>query len=292
MKFSVLSLGLALLFLASAGSLSAQCIANAGNDTAICDFVPNAIHLGGNPTATGGVEPYTYKWEFSKIYYDKFQITASDILDNTTTANPRIKSMGSDTVTLTLTVTDGLGNKCMDSVTIYYCGFVMSAADIRFYIKKGDSVDLYHNNVLSGCGITSIEWTPDYNISDRYISNPKVWPDSFTVYEAKFTDRFGCSVSDFIKVYVSTTSVSPLVASDFKMLIFPNPMSYRASVIIDNPGDNEVLLQFYDALGRLVYESKVAQSFELDAAQFSKGFYLYMATENGKLLASGKLVVN
>lgn len=42
--------------------LNAQCTANAGNDTTVCttSLTTDSLYLGGSPTATGSVPPYTY----------------------------------------------------------------------------------------------------------------------------------------------------------------------------------------------------------------------------------------
>ncbi len=64
---------------------------NAGNDTAVCISVSgfDTLELGGNPTASGGIEPYTYVWSTSyKIGSHIYG--ASHFLDDSTSSNPKI----------------------------------------------------------------------------------------------------------------------------------------------------------------------------------------------------------
>jgi hypothetical protein len=52
-------------------------------------------------------------------------------------------------------------------------------------------------------------------------------------------------------------------------------MTDRATIKIENANGNEVTLLFYDVVGRLVYETKVIETLDLDASGFGKGIYLY-----------------
>jgi len=77
-------------------------IAEAGSNTEICSG--QVVPLGGNPTATNGVPPYTYKW------------TPTTGLDDPAAANPVAKP--TTTTIYTVEVTDAKGGKATDQVTI------------------------------------------------------------------------------------------------------------------------------------------------------------------------------
>jgi len=76
--------------------------ANAGLDKAIC--VGQSVTIGGNPTATGGMSPYTFSW------------TPTTGLDNATAANPTASP--TSTIIYTVNIVDANGCTASDQVTI------------------------------------------------------------------------------------------------------------------------------------------------------------------------------
>ena len=68
-----------LIFLISFSTqVNGQLTVNAGNDTTAC-MCRDTIRLGGNPTANGGKEPYTYKWELMPVYFYDYRILTSEL---------------------------------------------------------------------------------------------------------------------------------------------------------------------------------------------------------------------
>ena len=62
-----------------------------GGDVHRCSY-EESVQLGGKPTVSGGVAPYTYQWSMipkEEYYYGL--ITASKLLTDTTIANPTFK---------------------------------------------------------------------------------------------------------------------------------------------------------------------------------------------------------
>src|ERR1035437_1473437 len=86
----------------SAQSTHTALIANAGNDTLVCSG--DSVKIGGNPSATGGIPPYTYSWQ------------PAAMLNSSNTSNP--KAAPTSQTSYTLTVTDSAGNSSSDSMQI------------------------------------------------------------------------------------------------------------------------------------------------------------------------------
>lgn len=82
----------------------AALIADAGEDLVFTE--DETVLLGGVPVASGGTEPYAYSW------------TPSENLSDPESATPAITAAVKD-VTYTLTVTDDVGCKATDEVTVF-----------------------------------------------------------------------------------------------------------------------------------------------------------------------------
>jgi hypothetical protein len=102
-------------------------IAEAGLSTKICSG--QSVTLGGNPTATNGTPPYTYKW------------TPTAGLDDPAAANPIAKP--TTTTTYVVEVTDAQGRKATDQVTITFpaagwsVAHIVDVDDVILGIKQG-----------------------------------------------------------------------------------------------------------------------------------------------------------
>lgn len=81
----------------------AQLVVDAGNDVTICKG--NSIDIGGNLSASGGNEPYSYSW------------SPMSFINNPGIANPTVSPK--NTSKYYLTVTDNLGNVDTDSVIVF-----------------------------------------------------------------------------------------------------------------------------------------------------------------------------
>ena len=105
-----------------------------GDDLIICieDWYPELPTLGGNPTAFGGVTPYTYCWSTEHPFI-MGPLWASDFLNDTTAANPTLQNPVHDSLLFKLIVTDSLGNQAEDSIMILFSNFVYLAMDCIHY---------------------------------------------------------------------------------------------------------------------------------------------------------------
>ena len=209
------------------GNIFAQCIANAGNDTILCcnDSVPQ-LQLGGNPVVTSGYPPFTYCWE-TTYQIGSLLFTASDFLNDTTLEHPQLIDIigNNETLHFILTVTDSLGNQCVDSVNIRFSRFVFLTKNMysQVTINQGDSTQLY-SGISGGIPPLSFLWTPNYNLSDNTVAEPWASPDTTTNYSVFVEDSAGCHYQSgsYFTVNVIPMSIHKINVSD-DFTIVPNP---------------------------------------------------------------------
>lgn len=105
---------------------NSQCIVDAGEDIHIClDPSGNFDTTKINVSIIEGIEPYTIKWFYSHQYSGTSIIERSSyILSDTSILNPLIVERPlSNSIFLTISVTDGSGNTCIDSMMYSYSLF-------------------------------------------------------------------------------------------------------------------------------------------------------------------------
>lgn len=147
------------------------------------------ISIGGNPTATGGVSPYTYSW------------MPSAGLSDTSLSNP-LANITANTVYY-VSVMDAANCQSADSVTLIYnpsgpfadAGF---GADI---ICSGGTVLLGGNPTGTGGGSPySYSWVPATGLSNPNDSNPIATVTAGITYVLTLTDTLGCQASDSVQI--------------------------------------------------------------------------------------------
>ncbi|MES2591783.1 MAG: gliding motility-associated C-terminal domain-containing protein [Bacteroidota bacterium] len=155
--------------------LCAQLSVDAGPDYIICPG--ESVFLGGAPSASGGLAPYTYSW------------SPAGGLSNASNSNP--SASPDDFVLYTLTVTDDTGAVQTDAVniTMSYIAYVNAGAPTD-YCLKGSSVIGGLNNV-SGQGIDYL-WSPTAGLDDPTAPRPTVDTSQTAVYTLTAT-IVGCA---------------------------------------------------------------------------------------------------
>lgn len=276
-----------------------QCIADAGPDQIVCDFWNghDTVTLGAQPAAHSGVPPYIYAWETSITFYQgtnfSFTATASDLMDDTTLANPKLIGLGVDDFYLYLNVTDSSGNQCRDSVRIQYSNFGVTLEDKQKTINQGDSVQLY-TSVGSQFHPMQVEWSPAYNLSNARAANPWASPDSTTSYVATVTDSAGCTAvdPDPFQVYVNPVS-QPEYENLLPASIYPHPLRSRATLAVPASADAALSVVFYNSLGQVVKTFKFSGSeVSLRRADFDAGLFWYRISSEQHILWQGKMLVD
>lgn len=162
---------------------------DAGADASFCANASTT--LGGSPSASGGVGPYSYVW------------SPAAGLSSPVDANP--VASPSNTTTYVLTVTDALGCVGSDSVLITPGPAVVADAGPDLNICSGN------NDVLGGSpsgsggtGLLTYNWSPQTYLSSATVANPTVTPAAALNYVLSVMDANGCM--DMDTVFVDTTN--------------------------------------------------------------------------------------
>jgi gliding motility-associated-like protein len=160
--------------------------ADAGNDAVIC---PGTSHtVGGSPTASGGVVPYTYSW------------APATGLSNTNTSNP-ISSPQVPTQ-YTVTVTDGAGNIERDTIFVDLDPIWAYNAGNDTAICIGETATL-GGNWNSFWGGVTYTWTPTTGLDDPAAPRPVTSTTVTITYSVTITSPNCPSKSSTIKVTVN-----------------------------------------------------------------------------------------
>ncbi len=264
--------------------LKGQCIANAGDDFTFCDYDMDSTNLGGNPSVMGGNPPYTYKWTTSWSFWTLYY-TASDFLDDTTTANPKIVDFPRDTFLLFhLFVTDSSGNICSDSVVVRVSSYSWTLEDKRRYINQGDSVMIYPG-IFGGIPPLAYQWSPSTGLSQPNEANTWAKPDTSTIYALLVTDSIGCIGGDGFVVYVTPVGVIERITLP-DISVYPNPAKdYLNIESVDDDGHFSI----FDLFGREIFEAKIQRGKNiLNLGGLPDGVYTFGTTGSLKI---DKLVI-
>ncbi len=274
------------------GKLFAQLTIDAGNDTIICVGMwgVDTTEIGGNQTATGGTDPYVYTWE-TKYTVGSVSFWASDFLDDTTKANPKIVTDAPENLKFILTVTDKNEIQMRDSVTIRFSRFGYTMEDYFANINQGDTVTLMHN-IGEGIPPLKYSWSPDYNISDTSISNPKAWPDTDTDYQVYATDSAGCiSAPDVYEISVLPAGISHNNKVGLKSFVFPNPVNNRSKIYVSGDWIYDCTIKVFNANGQIVLSDKMnADSYQIGNKINTSGLFIYIIFKDDELVSSGQFV--
>ncbi|MBN2543316.1 gliding motility-associated C-terminal domain-containing protein [bacterium] len=159
---------------------------DAGPDRLIC--YPGSVTIGGSPTASDGVLPYSYVW------------TPATGLSNPYVANP--VASPTTTTTYTVTVTDGISCIGSDEVTVTVSNPHANAGPDHS-ICLGGSVTIGGSPTgWGGFSPLTFYWSPATGLSNRTSPNPTASPTTSTQYTITVTDGVGCTATDAVWVYI------------------------------------------------------------------------------------------
>ena len=265
---------------------SSQITIDAGRYTVLCNYdeISDTITLGGDPTIEGDYKDAcwsaVYKWN-SIIY------TTNDLIDDSTSLNPRIKMSpaNKDTITFYIYVTDLADSIHVDSVQVVSSTY--GCLDESYYIQKGDTV-VITPDCASNWMPFSCTWLTDYNIDSLNLLEAKVWPNIDTVYKYKISDAVGCSIQSYVNIYVSPTNNREDTQN--KIGLYPNPIKENSILYFENWNKKKEIF-FYDMEGTLI-AFKETNNNTLNIAEHLKysGTYIYIVKINDEIEAKGKIV--
>ena len=267
-----------------------QVVADAGNDTAFCDSNWEEASIGGDPSAFGGTEPYTFAWSAEYEYAGRTH-TASHMLEDTTVANPVFTGYFYDSAVFHLTVTDTKDSTAYDSVTVRFSQYTICLGECRREISLGDSAKLGH--CISG-GIPPFQysWTPEESLSDPTSETPWAKPQVTTTYELVIIDSIGCQTTSSCKVFVFIAGIPPDNLDGDHLQIYPNPAKGLVNLTFTHPQYNNYVLKLFSAEGKLVKEVLVNDPvLTVDLSDLGRGLYFYKWIISDKTAGSGKIVI-
>jgi hypothetical protein len=277
------------IFIIFLGLFSILCIkaqeplkADAGGDQHFCfetDWI--TAELGGNPTAIGGISPYTYRWWSNP----------DGMIDSETSPNPSVSFLGD--IIVYVEVTDFFGNIETDSAFITMSKQQINYADnpqnllIDYYINYGDSVFLTGNVSVLNPNSTFM-WSPcesiisDCNVPDGFW----VKPTNTTTYTLTATDEFNCSetfFNYFYKVYVGEVGIKNNNVSN-NIFIYPNPTTGVLNLIQETIDNGQLTInnvEIFDMQGRVLLKSEKTTK-SINIYHLKAGIY-FIKFEDGRV---------
>jgi hypothetical protein len=267
-----------------------QLVADAGNDTAFCVSNWEEAVIGGDPTAKGGTPPYAYAWS-AEYEYAGHTYTASDMLVDTTVANPVFKDYFHDSAVFHLTVTDSNDGIAYDSVTVRFSEYIVCTGDCFHIINLGDSAKLGHC-ITGGIPPFKYSWTPEESLSDPTTETPWAKPQSNTRYVLVYTDSIGCQTNFYCEVSVIPLGIQSGDSDSNNLQIYPNPASSIVNFTFTHPQYYNSVLKIFSAEGKLVIDVLVNDLvLTIDLSDLGHGLYIYNWIISDETAGTGRIVV-
>jgi hypothetical protein len=255
-------------------SFSQALVIDAGADKYICmnstGFQPGS-GIGGSPTIISGVPPFEIKWETQQSIGSAV-FTASDFLNDTTSANPLFIDFGFPPMTFYITVKDGLNQIAKDTIIVNLSSYSIIPEPNIQYITAGDTT-IISPNLFGGVPPISYSWSPNYNISDTSSSMPNVWPSQSTTYQCTITDAVGCVNTENINyatVNVWPVNTKQTLIEDLK--IYPNPTQDYLVIKLEK-GEIQHL-KITDMSGRIILQQSKVINNQIDISHLVSGTYI------------------
>lgn len=174
--------------------IGANPTANAGIDKNRCNGA-TAVTIGGSPTGTGTVSPYTYTW-----------LPATG-LSSTTTANPTASP--SVTTNYNVKVTDALGCFSFDTIKVTQRpNPTINAGRDSGWCAGSSSVPVVLGGSPTATGGSvpyTYTWSPATSLSSTTIANPTTTTTTSRTYTLSVTDLYNCVGRDTVIISVNPT---------------------------------------------------------------------------------------
>jgi hypothetical protein len=264
-----------------------QLIVDAGKDTAVC-YSKNSIKFGGNPSATGGIPPYTYSWKVMLNDGDSLNVFEYPYDHNPILRIESIRNKGR--YKFILTVKDSVNNSMSDTMvfTISFMGWSHLSFNGRS-VKYGDSLQLDIINDCFGLPPFKYLWNPTTGLSDPTARNPWLKPAARCDFGVTITDSIGCVGHDMFYVVVNFTGIETSILSK-NSVVYPNPINSRSTITLNESDIGPMIIRFFDSSGRIVLFDSFHQNYSVGEKIKEAGVYFYVIYRNDKAYSIGKVV--
>lgn len=287
------------IFLGFFGSISfSQLVADAGGNKHFCTYPDslNQLLIGGEPTAYGGVEPYTYEWSMEPFdLYDGSNITiiTSYVLDDSTSANPNIIDFTlRESFKFKLKVTDDIGQTAYDSCEVSFSAFAKTLLYYEYLVPSGDSMFLTKDvNIGRLFNEDSLlyEWRPSETLSESNLKT-SFWakPDTTTWYSVKIIDKYGCEAQGdpYYHLIVQTLGIEENEKSELS--VYPNPATDLINIKSMSTIINRV--EVSNLIGEVLIIKEAKNISKVNIGVLPQGMYLVNLFSNEKLIHSSKIL--
>ncbi len=179
-------------------------IVDAGTDKKIC--VGQSVTIGGAPTASGPLSPFTYAW------------TPSASLNDATSANPISTPSAATEYTVVVTGSNGCMNS--DKVKVDFSIPISNVMATQTICIDNTTGVVIGKPATAGTPAYTYSWSPTTGLSDPNIYNALAKPTVTTTYTLTSTDNLGCTGSATVTVNVN--SVKPVVTAGTDKSYCPN----------------------------------------------------------------------
>lgn len=272
--------------------LFAQLQADAGPEVHLCSNLNSvdSIQLGGNPSATGGIPPYTYEWIYAEPIYPgaNFIENGSYFLSDTSSSNPYTTSLVNTSAPLILKVTDSAGSVAYDSVYISSTVWGIILEGKGYTIHAGDSVQLIETNAESSFGNLEIIWRPQIGLTDSIGLGIWAKPMMSTGYYTFITDSMGCTLVAPPYYYITVIPAAIRHMDKESLRLFPTPVSTK--LIVEGSNLVEGKFSITNISGKIIREGVYRDSsFEIDVTDINPGTYV-ITFDQGRELVTRRFV--
>ncbi|MDR1371367.1 MAG: T9SS type A sorting domain-containing protein [Dysgonamonadaceae bacterium] len=272
-------------------SIQGQIKVKIGNDTTFCAAnIEIGIELGSNLIVENAIPPLKYTW--SAIIHvpwgnSEKLFPASDFLNDTTIANPKIKeSWASVWNKFVLEVQDSRGYTAKDSIHVRFSQFKYPLGYDGVYLNPGDSVMLKtstHNAFFGGIfPYISYRWSPEIYLStpDQFETWCKPTQKSDIEYSISVIDSAGCisSYNTVSKVIMNTAAMEKIEK--------PKKIYQKGNFIYVGVNSNDkTSIRIFNINGVKLYDKTTTNShLNLNELALANGVYICEAIVNGERL--------
>jgi len=219
------------LILINSTAIKSQPIADAGQDKVVCPTISTTI--GGNPSISGGVPPYTILW------------SPATGLNSVTALNPTVTL--STAITYTLFVKDSRDSTASDTVNIWINDIVK--------MNAGPDKELCHdavNPVLLGNNLNysnpyTFKWSPEIGLNDSTSPQVNALPISTTNYTLQIISPECGTKTDEVTVIVHDLTISAGIDTSMK--------EGETITLHATPKDSSLLYQWWSASSSVNYNT-------------------------------------